>query len=397
MSKLRVIELFAGYGSQHNALKRLKCDYPQFDFDVVAYCEIDKYAIRAYHALHGDTIPNLGDITKVNSSEVPDCDLITWSYPCTDISHAGLQHGFVDGSGTQSSLCWHAVRIIERIRPKYLIMENVAALLSKKFIGDFRQLQAAILNLGYSNYTQIINSKHYGVPQNRPRTFMVSIHHDNRTYYFPQPIPLTRCLKDILEPSAPDGYYLTQDRLAGLLLSNCKEKEAGRGYAFSPKTADSTTANTVTTKAGSRKTDTYVAESCYPSNILQVAQLHPTAHFTNPQRGRVYSPIGIAPTVVTGTGGGLIAKIIEQANTAHPSRGIIMYNNQPSWVRRLTERELFRLMDVDDHDIDKLMASGISNTQLVKLAGNSIVTACLYHIFKKLLLDPAPSNQTRLF
>jgi DNA (cytosine-5)-methyltransferase 1 len=88
MRKIRVIELFAGYGSQHNALKRLKRDYPEFEYEVVAFCEIDDNAIKAYHALHGDHIPNLGDITQVNPSDVPDCDLMTWSFPCQSISSA---------------------------------------------------------------------------------------------------------------------------------------------------------------------------------------------------------------------------------------------------------------------------------------------------------------------
>ena len=121
--------------------------------------------------------------------------------------------------------------------------------------------------------------------------------------------------------------------------------------------------------------------------------------FANPQRGRIDSPAGVAPAVVTAQGGNLVAKIIEQAKTAHPSRGIIMIKNTPCWVRRLTERELFRLMDVDEPDIDTLLNAGISNTQLAKLAGNSIVVSCMYHIFHALFIEttPPPNTQTQLF
>jgi site-specific DNA-cytosine methylase len=118
--------------------------------------------------------------------------------------------------------------------------------------------------------------------------------------------------------------------------------------------------------------------------------------FANPQRGRIDSPAGLAPAVDTAQGGNLVAKIIEQAKTAHPSRGIIMIKNTPCWVRRLTERELFRLMDVDENDIDTLLNAGISNTQLAKLAGNSVVCACYYHIFRKLFIDTNANENEQL-
>jgi site-specific DNA-cytosine methylase len=149
------------------------------------------------------------------------------------------------------------------------------------------------------------------------------------------------------------------------------------------------------TAAKRDNTQNYVVEP----QVQQVGQLVPDSKFANPQRGRIDSPAGLAPAVDTAQGGNLVAKIIEQAKTAHPSRGIIMIKNTPCWVRRLTERELFRLMDVDENDIDTLLNAGISNTQLAKLAGNSIVTACMYHIFKNLFIEttPPPNTQTQLF
>jgi hypothetical protein len=151
------------------------------------------------------------------------------------------------------------------------------------------------------------------------------------------------------------------------------------------------------TAAKRDNTQNYVVEP----QVQQVCNLigDREGKFANPQRGRIDSPAGLAPAVDTAQGGNREAKIIEQAKTAHPSRGIIMIKNTPCWVRRLTERELFRLMDVDETDIDTLLNAGISNTQLAKLAGNSIVVACLYHIFVNLFVttDPAQGTQTTLF
>jgi site-specific DNA-cytosine methylase len=151
------------------------------------------------------------------------------------------------------------------------------------------------------------------------------------------------------------------------------------------------------TAAKRDNTQNYVVEP----QVQQVCNLigDREGKFANPQRGRIDSPAGLAPAVDTAQGGNHVAKIIEQAKTAHPSRGIILIKNTPCWVRRLTERELFRLMDVDENDIDTLLNAGISNTQLTKLAGNSIVTACMYHIFHALFIEttPPPNTQTQLF
>lgn len=104
--KLRIFEAFSGYGSQSIALERLKEEYSDFDYEVVGISEIDRYAIQAYSAVHGDDIPNFGDISKIDWNDVPDFDLLTYSFPCTDISSAGQQRGLAEGSGTRSSLLW---------------------------------------------------------------------------------------------------------------------------------------------------------------------------------------------------------------------------------------------------------------------------------------------------
>lgn len=219
MEKIRVITLFSGYDSQCLALERLKRNYSDFDYDLVAWCEIDKDAIAAHDALFPQWKDrNLGDITQVNPKDIPDCDLITWSFPCTDISSAGRQEGLQKGSGTRSSLAWDAIRIFEAKKPKFLLMENVQALVQKKFIKDFHKILSALHDIGYESFTEILNSKDYGVPQNRPRVFCTSVlrteNDQEPKFYFPEPFPLEKKLKDVLEDDADEKYYLSNERMA---------------------------------------------------------------------------------------------------------------------------------------------------------------------------------------
>ena len=204
MREIRIFEAFAGYGSQLMAMRRLEEKYPnEFKIIPVGISEIDKYAIEAYKAVHGET-KNYGDISKINWDEVPDFDLFTYSFPCTDLSNAGLQKGFTEGSGTRSSLLWECRRAIVAKKPKYLMMENVAALVSQKFIGTFNQWQLELERYGYTNFSQVLNAKDYGVPQNRERIFMISILDCQEAYYFPTPIKLTKRLKDVLDDNVDE-------------------------------------------------------------------------------------------------------------------------------------------------------------------------------------------------
>lgn len=213
---LRVFEAFAGYGSQHMAFERIKKRIPDFDFKVVGISEIDKYALQAYEAAHGEC-PNYGDISKVDWTQVPDFDFFSYSFPCTDISNAGLQKGFAEGSGTRSGLLWECEKAIEVKRPKYLLMENVKALVSKKFAPDFLKWIRLLEDYGYSNYYKVMNATECGVPQNRERVFCVSVLGDHKPFYFPDPVPLTTRLKDILEPEVDDKYVLSEKSIEGFL------------------------------------------------------------------------------------------------------------------------------------------------------------------------------------
>lgn len=200
--QLKVFTAFSGYDSQCMALDRLGIGY-----DLVGWSEIDKYAIQAHNAVYPQYRDrNFGDICHIDWAKVPDFDLFTYSFPCTDISTAGKQAGLKKGSGTRSSLLWECEKAIENKMPKYLLMENVKALVSKKFINHFNEWVSYLQSIGYSNFWKLINAKDYGVPQNRERVFMISILGVNEYYEFPRTFKLKKRLKDVLENNIEDYY-----------------------------------------------------------------------------------------------------------------------------------------------------------------------------------------------
>lgn len=227
---LKVVTLCSGYDSQCLALNRLKQTYSDFDYELIAWAEFDpeskaplerQPAVIAHNALFPQWADrNLGDMTKIDWEKVPDFDLLFYSTPCQSISAAGLQHGFAEGSGTRSSIIWNVRDAVIEKRPKYLCLENVKAMVSGKFVGMFNLWQLELERLGYANFAQVLNAKDYGVPQNRERIFLVSIHMDGLEgldgkvqYHFPKPFPLERRLKDVLEDEVDEKYYLSDKML----------------------------------------------------------------------------------------------------------------------------------------------------------------------------------------
>ena len=258
---LRVGTLFSGYDSQCVALERLKRHYPEFDYELVFWCEIDKNACIAHDALFPQYANrNIGDITKVNPYILPDCDLMTWSFPCTDLSVAGRMNGMQKGSGTRSSLAWDAIRIFKVKRPRFLLMENVASLLSAKFIKDYHRIVCALEEIGYENFTQILDATDYGVPQHRERVFMVSIlrtgDESYPRFYFPKPFPLELRLKDVLEDKVDERYYLSDKMLDYF---NRVDADKTHGHNFTPKDGNDT-AFTIRTAPGNRVDDNFIRE-----------------------------------------------------------------------------------------------------------------------------------------
>ena len=215
---LKLLSLFTGIGAFEKALERLNIDY-----ELVGFSEIDKFAIKSYCAIQN--VPenkNLGDITKINIDKIPDFDLLTWGFPCQDISIAGRMEGIK--KGTRSGLYYEGYKILEAKRPGISIIENVKNLTSKRFKEQFETILKDIEELGYNNYWQVLNAKNYSVPQNRERIFIVSIRKDidKNNFVFPSPVELKLKLKDLLEDTVDDKFYLTENGIGRLIKKNNK-------------------------------------------------------------------------------------------------------------------------------------------------------------------------------
>lgn len=228
MTKIRTFEAFAGIGSQAQALKELGLDY-----EVVGISDIDKHAIKGYEAIHGP-VNNLGDITKIE--HLPECDLLTYSYPCTSISLAGKREGMKEGSGTASSLLWEVGRLLKDMRergclPEVLVMENVDAVLNRDNIGEFKRWLGVLGEMGYISSYTIMNAKDYGTPQNRRRIFCVSTLAMGE-FIFPEPCPDGRVLRDVLEKDVPESYFLSEKRLATFKRHKERQEAKGNGFGF---------------------------------------------------------------------------------------------------------------------------------------------------------------------
>lgn len=520
--KIRVFEAFAGYGSQSLALERLKRHFPEFDYEVVGISEIDRYAVTAYKALHGD-VPNYGDISKIDWNKVPYFDLFTYSFPCTNLSNAGKQEGCEEGSGTASSLLWECRKAIVAKRPRYLLMENVKALVSLKFLPYFLKWQNELASYGYSNFARVLNAKDFGVPQNRERIFMVSILDRQATYHFPEPFPLDRRIKDILEENVDERYFLSE-KLTKTVLSDGKNGFSGgtgvrtenddtvptinatcykiqRSNCFIKYLSDKTiclnskvdgkqpslehrvydcegVATAITTgfmpsilvpkrneygksvrkeyESGQLDDSRHKMTDLEPrtdgvSNTITTVQKDnllciPVAVIGSAQKNAYVGSVdGPSPCInaACGMGGGQTPMIvmaaerlremaaasrseevgitIDEDGNLRPHRmdraksGISEYQTEKDTslastviaarpnnvygastdfrIRKLTPREVLRLMDVDDEDIDKMFGAGLSNTQLYKMAGNSIVVNVLYHIFRKMFVEKENENE----
>ena len=202
-----------------------------FAYELVAWSEIDKYAIQAHNALYPQWADrNLGDVMKVDWAKVPDFDLLIFSSPCQDFSNAGLQKGGEEGSGTRSSLLWEFRKPVLIKKPKYFLLENVKSLISRKFFPIFRKLTSELESYGYTNYWQVLNAKDYGVPQNRERIFLVSILNGDGIYHFPKPFELDRFLIDVLEPEVDEKYYISDQAIQGFLAHNENHERKGTGF-----------------------------------------------------------------------------------------------------------------------------------------------------------------------
>lgn len=404
---LKLIELFGGIGACSSALTKLGIEY-----EIVDYVEIDKYAVKSYNAIHGTNFEPQDITTWDKDIEV---DLIMHGSPCQDFSLAGKQAGGDKDSGTRSSLMYETIRIVEKLKPKYVIWENVKNLISKKHRHNFDAYLETMESLGYTNYYQVLNAKDYGIPQNRERVFTVSIlgnenyefpkgkennnkidrifnfsaRQDCRVVYdenglcptlvagmgqgggkvpmfiekpfvFPQKQELKLKLKDMLEDEVDEKYYLTSSMI---------------NYLENGKYQSSKVSNKLKqTETGICPTlDTMQGENRQPFIKSKCKRLDSLVEKTEFEEGKV-----------------LNMDLYNQTTNENISQCLTEphHNTQRLFdglrIRKITPKEAWRLMGFDDEDFEK--ASRVnSNTQLYKQAGNSIVVNVLVAIFKELI------------
>lgn len=313
---IRLIELFAGYGSQALALKYLGADFEHWKI-----AEWNYKSFEAYHQIHMPeditdyskgkskeqlvdyltekgissdwdkamtrekisrksenelrkiynsiiATHNLVDISQVKAQDLDIveqdkyCYIMTYSFPCQDLSLAGLRKGMDRDSDTRSGLLWEVERILKECAelhrmPDVLLMENVPQVHGKDNYENFKLWIKQLVKLGYENYYEDLIATDYGIPQIRNRTFMVSV--ADAHYDFPKAIKLEKKLKDLLEKEVDEKYYLSERAIKGLEFANKVNEEKGRGFKFEPTDGEGT-ALTVSAGGNTRATDNYVTE-----------------------------------------------------------------------------------------------------------------------------------------
>lgn len=433
---IRLIEFFAGYGSQNLALKYLGAKYESWKI-----CEWATKSIQAYKDLHHsqdnndyskeltfdeikeklfslgisadynkpmtyDQIKRKGESwcrnvynniiatnNLVNIQQVKGKDLniidtdkydyvLTYSFPCQDLSLAGKGAGMEKGSGTRSGMLWEVERILKECDklPHILLMENVTQIHSKKNKDNFNLWIKALNELGYASFWKDMNSKNYGVPQNRDRTFMISIlkSYNSGKYEFPQGFKLELTLADMLEDEVDEKYYLSDSLLNCFMSDGTGKFPRKERFLSNINRPNQDIANAVTTLAGNRPTDNFVVENS--QNVKRLFGLFDNEKGKH-QAGSVYDIEGLSPTLDTAQGGYRqpCIKIPEATKKGYAEA------YEGLRIRKLTPKECGRLMGVHDCDIER-MSKNQSNSSLYHLFGDSIVVDVLMNIFKNLLV-----------
>lgn len=402
MKTIKVGSDFSGVGAFNQALNRLGINYEE-----IFACEMDKYARNTFILNYGE--PQYYP-TDVYEREIPkqSLDVYVSSPPCQSFSMAGKRLGKEDKRGI---LFFNSYEFIQVNKPRYFIFENVRGLLSedggKTFQEWINMLGGKSVNgvpvlfpydesVPYHLYWKVINAKHHGVPQNRERVFLIGIRDDSdNNFQFPKEEHLTKKLKDVLEDSIDEKYFLSEKMLNGFIMHNENHEEKGTGFIFQPKD-ENEIANCLRANAALCPTD----------NTIKVGNIHPSGNGMN---GIVYDENGISPTIWSGHGEGIKIKsaLLKGYEEAHEGDSI-NFNNMKSEtrrgrvgkdisqtldtfcnqatisrdrIRRLTPRECFRIMDFPDS-----FSWICSDSQAYKQAGNSIVVNVLYKLLKNLNL-----------
>jgi len=391
---------FSGIGSPESALKRLN-----LEVDEVFACEIDKYARKSFNELHNPSTM-YEDITTRNHSEVPQLDLYVAGFPCQSFSLAGKRGGFEDTRGT---LFFNVAEFIKENQPKCFILENVKGLLSHDNGRTYQTITDVLTNgggtlngqigldsivngLGYHVYAKVLNSKDYGIPQNRERIFLVGFK-EFREFRFPKKMELKLRLKNLLENEVDEKYYLSDKMIKTITTPSGGDWNSGK-MSFNTDIAKCIRANTH--KMGRADTDNYIiSHSLFPrtsktgqvgsghlsktdgtsycvdtgcSQGVEVIQLNESNESGGKQpfqQNRVYDIGGISPALVANLGG-------ERNHNINTKR-----------IRRLTPLECWRLQGYTDEQFYAAQKVN-SDTQLYKQAGNSITVNVMVELFKKI-------------
>lgn len=340
--KIRLIELFAGIGSQAKALERLGVE-----FEHHTVVEFDENAITSYNAIHNTNFKS-SDIKTITASDLKIdevdnyCYILTYSFPCQDLSLLGKKHGMKQGSDTRSSLLWEVGRLLDELDyeklPDVLLMENVPQVINNKNKDDFKKWQLKLESLGYTNFVKILNAKDYGIPQNRKRCFMVSFL-GRKNFTFPEPIKLEKTLKDYLSDFVDEDYYLSSE---------------------------------------------------------QLNRMNKWKSFQNPL-DKVLGKLSISPTITTriviSDQGGINASTKLYCCSINNDVNMRDYTYTGGNIRVFTELECWKLMGFDENDylksFNRLSLKNLTKNQikgcLYKQAGNSIVVDVLYYLFIEII------------
>jgi DNA (cytosine-5)-methyltransferase 1 len=420
---IRLIEMFAGIGSQYQALKNLGAnvehhrivewqvnsiqtyndihiqDYTNYsekltDSEVIdklvslgvstdynapmTYEQVKRKGSEWARKVYNNVVAtkNLVNISSVKGEDlaITDTDkydyVLTYSFPCQDLSLAGKSKGMSRNSGTRSGLLWEVERILKETKqlPKVLLMENVPEVIGSNFIKDFQEWEAFLTSLGYSNHTEILNAKHYGIPQNRQRAFMVSIL-GNYLYNFPQKIALDLRLRDMLEENVDEKFYLSDIYLDRLENVKSKDKRLPEMLDKIDFNTDEPQSLDLYNRTVSNISQTLTLPNHNAQAIaVKELNLHIIANVSKNGRenGNIYNSDGLSPT--------LLARDYKDPKKV----------NNNLRIRKLTPRECYRLMGFSDKAFDLAQANQ-SNSTLYHQAGDSIVVNVLMAIFKELL------------
>lgn len=393
----KVIKLgtfFSGIGAPEKALKNIGVDY-----ELQFFSEIDKYAIQSYMSIHNESYDKcVGSITELKGSELPYCDMWFGGFPCQDISLAGKGKGFAFETESRSSLGWEMIRLLKEIdkKPMYVVFENVAAIFNNTHRPVLNLFKRDLEELGYTLYDKLLNSKDYGIPQNRNRYFLVAILGEY-SYKFPRKQKLKLRLKDLLEDEVDEKYYLSDKQIQSIQSWNAQQKPLERMEQTNKEQISPTL---LARGQEDMHSGLILIKEATKKGYVE-AQDGDGIYINRPHQKRGVVQKGMTPKIKTsGDDIGVIVKgnyspsnhnaasVVEKngiAPTVMENHGTVTAVIDSLRIRKLTPKECFRLQGFSDTDYENA-AMVCSNSQLYKQAGNSITVNVLEEIFKKLLV-----------